>query len=128
VAEGGFESRFVVQFGLAVLAGLYYIVLAGTLSHGLRAGSNVLVVLLAQSAVLIGLIVSVTPRTGLLDYAATGRFPGLGPKLVFAGLTAILPNIIVAGRNPAFAAEILAGIGLAVFVRERLIRGLELKK
>ena len=128
LAAGGFESRFVVQFGLAVLAGLYYIAIAVTLSHGLKAGSNVLVVLLAQSAVLIGLIVSVTPRTGLLDYAATGRFPGLGPKLVFAGLTAVLPNVVVAGKDPVFAAEVLAGIGLAVFVRERLIRGLELKK
>jgi len=128
LAAGGFETRFVGRFGLAVLAGLYYIAVAGTLSHGLKAGSNVLVVLLAQSAVLIGLIVSITPRTGLLDYAATGRFPGLGPKLVFAGLTAVLPNVIVAGRDPAFAAEILAGIGLAVFVRERLIRRLELKK
>jgi hypothetical protein len=128
LACGGFEARFFLQFGLALLAGLYYMALAGMLSHGLRAGSNVLVILLAQSAVLLGLLFSVTPRTGLLDYAATGRFPGLGPKLAFAGLTAVLPNVIVAGRNPAFAAEVLAGLGLAVLVRERLVRGLELKK
>ncbi|MCK7476308.1 MAG: hypothetical protein M0C28_00995 [Candidatus Moduliflexus flocculans] len=80
LAVGGFESRFVVRFGLAVLAGLYYLAVAGALSHGLRAGSNVLVVLLAQAVVVIGLIVSVTPRTGLLDHAATGRFPGSAPS------------------------------------------------
>lgn len=128
LAVGGFESRFIGRFGLAVLAGLYYTAVAGTLSHGLRAGSNVLAFLLAQTAVVIGLIVSVTPGTGILDQAATGRFPGPGPKLVFAGLTAVLPNVIVAGRNPAFAVEVLAGIGLAVFLRERLVRRLELKK
>lgn len=128
LAAGGFEARFFVRFGLAVLAGLYYVALAGTLSRFLRAGSNVLVILLAQTGVLLGLLISVGPRTGILDYAATGRFPGIGPKLVFAGLTAILPNVVVYVRQPLFAAEVAFGLVLALAVLDRLIRRLELRK
>ena len=108
-AVGAFRPAFVVQFALALLAGSYYVALAGVLSHFLRAGSNVLALLLAQSAAVFGLIFSATSRTGLLDYAATGHFPGLGPKLLFGAFVAVLPNVVVSGRLPAFAAEVLAG-------------------
>jgi hypothetical protein len=125
---GAFEPAFVVRFGLALLAGLYYLALAGTLSYFLRAGSNVLVILLAQSAAVIGLLFSATSRTGFLDHLASGRFPGLGPKLLFGGLVAILPNVVVAGRLSVFAVEVLAGLGLACAVRRRLARAVELDK
>jgi len=127
LAAGGFESIFVLRFVLALVAGLYYVALAGVLSHFLRAGSNVLVILLAQSAVVLGLIFSAGPRAGLLDYAATGDFPGLGPKALFGALVAVLPNVIVSSRLTLFAGEVLAGLGLALLAQARLTRRLEIR-
>ncbi len=126
LAAGGFEPAFGLRFALALLAGFYYIALAGALSYVLRAGSNVLVLLLVQAAAVGALIFSTTARTGLLDHAATGEFPGWGPRLLFGALAAVLPNVVVSGRLPAFAAEVLAGLGLAVLVQSRLARRLEL--
>ena len=90
--------------------------------------SIALVLLLAQSAALVALLLSATSRTGFLDYAASGRFPGLGSKLLFGGLVAVLPNLVVSGRLAAFGAEILAGLALSLFVQHRLVRALELEK
>ena len=126
LAVGELRTDFAVRLGLALLAGLYYVALAGLLSHVLKGGSNVLALLLAQAGVVLALIFSVGSRTGLLDYAAAGRFPGAGPKFVFAGLVAVLPNVIVAGRPTVFAAEVAAGLAVLVLVRARLLAGLEL--
>lgn len=128
LAAGAFEPVFAVRFALGLLAGFYYIALAGTLSYFLRAGSNVLALLLAQSAAVVALLFSATSRTGFLDYVASGRFPGLGPKLLVGGLVAILPNVVVSGPLVVFAAEVLAGLGLALFAQGRLARTFELKK
>jgi hypothetical protein len=127
-AVGSFEPVFAVRFALALVAGLYYLALAGALSYFLRAGSNVLVLLLAQAALLVGLLFTATSRTGILDYAASGKFPGLGPKILFGGLVALLPNVIVSGRLVIFAAEVLAGLGLALVAQSRLARSAELEK
>jgi hypothetical protein len=128
VASGGFRPDFALRFGLGLIAGFYYMALAGVLSHFLRAGSNVLALLLVQAGALIGLIFSTTPRTGLLNYIASGRFPGLGPKLVFGSLVAIVPNVIVSGRLPLYAAEVLALLGLALAAQKRLTARLEIRK
>jgi hypothetical protein len=125
---GGFEPGFLVRFGLGLLAGFYYLAAAGVLSHFLKAGSNVLVLFLAQSAALVGLLVSTTPRAGLLDWLASGRFPGLGPALAAGGLVAVVPNLIVSGRLPAFALEVLVLLGLAVAAQKRLTGRLEIRK
>jgi hypothetical protein len=127
LVAGGFESVFVLRFALALVAGLYYVALAGVLSHFLRAGSNVLVILLAQTAAVLGLVFSADSRAGLLDYAAAGSFPGLGPKALFGGLVAVLPNVIVSSRPSVFTGEVLAGLGLALFALSRLTRRLEIK-
>jgi hypothetical protein len=127
-AVGSFEPVFAVRFALALVAGLYYLALAGALSYFLRAGSNVLALLLAQAALLVGLLFTATSRTGILDYAASGKFPGLGPKILFGGLVALLPNVIVSGRLVVFAAEVLAGLGLALVAQSRLARSAELEK
>jgi hypothetical protein len=127
-ARGELRADFAVRFALALVAGAYYVAAAGALSYVLKAGSNVLAVLLAQSAAVMALVFSATSRTGLLDYAATGRFPGIGDKLLFGALVAVLPNVIVSGRLPFFAAEIAAGLGLALFVQGRLARRLEIRK
>jgi len=126
MALGAFRASDIVRIGLALLAGLYYLALAGVLSHFLRGGSNVLALLLAQGAVLAALLFTVSARTGLLDYAASGRFPGLGPKLLFGGLALILPNVVVTGRPTIFAAAVLAGLVAALLVQTRLLRKLEL--
>ncbi len=128
LAVGEFDPLNAVRFALGLLAGFYYVGLAGTLSYFLRAGSNVLAVLLAQSAALVALLCSTTSRTGFLDYAATGRFPGFGPRLLFGGLVAVLPNLVVSGRLHAFSAEVLAGLALTLLVQSRLARRLELRK
>ncbi len=127
-AIGEIRPDFAVRFALALLVGAYYVAVAGTLSYVLRAGSNVLVILLAQAAAVMALVFSATPRTGLLDYAATGHFPGIGAKLLFGALVAVLPNVVVSGRLPVFAAEIAAGLGLALLVQGRLSRRLEIRK
>jgi hypothetical protein len=127
-ATGGFEAVHPAQFGLGLLAGFYYIALAGALSHFLKAGSNAAAVLLGQAAVVVALLFSVTSRTGFLDHAASGRFPGPGPALLFGGLVAVLPNVIVSPKLSIFGAEILAGLVLALFVQGRLLRRLELRK
>ena len=127
-AVGAFRPVLAAQFALSLLAGIYYVALAGALSHFFRAGSNVLIILVAQSAAVLGLIFSATARTGFLDYAAAGRFPGLGPKLLFAAFVAVLPNVVVSGRLLVFAAEVAAGAGLAFFVQGRLARRLEIRK
>lgn len=127
-AVGGFEAGFFPRFGLSLLAGTYYVALAGVLSHWLKAGSNVVALLLAQSAALALLVSSATAKPGLLDYAAGGPITGLGPRLLFGALVAVLPNVVVSGRLPLYAAEVLAGLGLAVFVQGRLVRGFEIRK
>ena len=128
LALGEFRPVYAAQFGMGLLAGFYYLALAGTLSYFLRAGSNTLVLLLAQSAALVGLLSSATSRTGFLDYAASGRFPGISSKLLFGGLVAILPNLVVSRRLVAFGALVLAGLALSLFVQHRLVRALELGK
>jgi len=128
LALGEFRPVHAAQFGLGLLAGFYYIGLAGALSYFLKAGSNTLVLLLTQSAAVIALLFSATSRTGFLDYAASGRFPGLASKLLFGGLVAVLPNVIVSGRLAAFGAEVLAGLALSLFVQHRLALALELNK
>ena len=128
LAVGAFEPVLAARFGLALLAGAYYLALAGTLSHFLRAGSNVLIILLAQAAVVVGLLATVTSRAGLLDYAASGRFPGAGAKLLFGALVAVLPNVVVSGRLTVFAVVVAAGLVLALFAQGRLSRALELRR
>lgn len=126
ISLGAFRASDLVRIGLALIAGLYYVALAGILSHFLRGGSNVLALLLAQAAVLVALLFTVSARTGLLDHAASGRFPGLGPKLLFGGLALILPNVVVTGRPTLFAAGVLAGLLAALLIRTWLLRRLEL--
>lgn len=127
-AIGELRPDFAVRFALVLVAGAYYVAVAGTLSYVFKAGSNVLALLLAQSAAVMALVLSATSRAGLLDYAAAGRFPDIGAGLLFGALVAVLPNIVVSGRLPFFAAEIAAGLGLALLVQARLARRLELRK
>lgn len=126
LAAGRFKAVLVAQFALGLLVGLYYVGLAGVLSHFLRAGSNVVAVLMAQTAALLVLLLTTTARTGLLDYAASGRFPGIGPGLAFGVLVAVVPNLVTSPALFSFGWEVAAGLGLALLVHGRLVGRLEL--
>jgi hypothetical protein len=125
---GKLEPVHAAQFGLGLLAGIYYAGVAGALSYVLRAGSNTLVLLLAQSAVLIGLLFSATSRAGFIDGLAAGRFTGLGSRLTAAGLVAVLPNLVVSRRLSVFGFEVMAGLALAILAQAWLSRRLELER
>ena len=126
--RGTFDPGSAVQFGLGLLAGAYYVAAAGALSHVLAAGANVVVILLAQAVSLIGLILSTTFRTGFIDHLAAGRFVDVKSRLLFAGLTAVFPNLIVSRRLARGGLVVVAGLGLALLFQRARLRRLELRK
>jgi hypothetical protein len=128
LAIGRFDPVFLLQFALALLGGFYYIGLAGALSHFLKAGSNVVMILLAQFGAFISLLYSATSRTGFIDCLETGRFPGLGPRLEFFGFVAVFPNLAVSPRLAAGGFLIAAGLALALLFQRVRLRRLELRK
>lgn len=128
IACGKFDPVTIPQFGLGLLAGFYYIGAAGTLSHFLKAGSNVVVILLVQAAGLIGLLFSATSRTGFIDYLGTGRFPDLGSKLLFVGFTSVFPNLIVSPRLLRGGFTVAAGLAILLLFQKALVGRLELRK
>jgi hypothetical protein len=128
VAGGTFEPGLALQFGLGLLAGFYYVGLAGLLSYRLKAGSNVVAILLVQAAGLLGMILSATPRTGFVDFLGTGRFPDLGSRLLFFGFTAVFPNLIVSKRLFQGALAVVAGLALTLFLQRVRIRRLDLRR
>jgi hypothetical protein len=127
LVRGTFAAAAVPQFGLGLLAGAYYVGVAGALGLVLRAGSNVVVLLLGQAAALIGLILSTAARSGFIDHLVSGRFPDLGSKLLFAGLAAVFPNLAVAPRLHRGGAVALAGLLLSLLLQRVRLRRLELK-
>ncbi len=128
LALGRFEPATAAQFGLGLLAGAYYVGLAGALSYALRAGANAVVVLFVQAGALVGLLFSVTNRTGLVDHLATGTFPGARARLLFAGLVALLPNLSVARKLSAGGLVVAAALGLCLAIQRLLANRLEVKK
>lgn len=126
--RGAFEPFCLAQFGLGLLAGLYYLALAGALSYVLRAGSNVVVILLIQAGAVVALLLSATSRVGFIDHLGDGRFPDLGSRLLFFGLASLFPNLIVSRRLLPGALAVAAGLAAALIVQKALARRLELDK
>ncbi len=124
--RGTFEAFTLAQFGLGLLAGLYYLALAGALSYFLKAGSNVVIILLVQAAAVVGLLLSVTSRAGFIDHLGDGRFPDLGSRLLLAGLSSVFPNLIVSRRLLPGALAVGAGLAAALFAQKAMTRRLEL--
>jgi len=112
----------------ALLAGVYYVMLGGLLSHYLKGGSNVLVLIVAQAAVFIGLLFSATQKGGFLDLFTSGHFPDFAAKLEFLAFAAVIPNVIVAGRLQSYALWIAGLSALVLFIQWMKIRRLELKR
>jgi hypothetical protein len=127
-ARGTFEAFFLAQFGLGLLAGLYYLALAGALSYFLKAGSNVVVMLLVQAAAVVSLLLSAASRAGFIDHLGDGRFPDLGSRLLLFGFASLFPNLIVSRRLLLGALAVGAGLAAALAIQKTLARRLELHK
>jgi hypothetical protein len=123
-----FSPFSALQFGLGLLAGFYYISAAGALSHFLKAGSNVVVILLVQAAAVLGLLFSATSRTGFIDHLGTGRFPDLKSRLLFLGLASVFPNLIVSPRLLRGGLAVAAGLLVALLIQRARVRRLELRR
>ncbi len=126
--RGGFEAFSLAQFGLGLLAGLYYLALAGALSYFLKAGSNVVVILLVQAVAVVALLLSATSHLGFIDHLSDGRFPDLGSRLLFLGSASLFPNLIVARRLFAGAFAVGVGLAAALAVQKAVVRCLELDR
>jgi hypothetical protein len=127
-ARGAFTPFWLAQFGLGLLVGLYYVAAAAALSHFLRAGSNVVMVLLVQTVGLVGLLLAATSHTGFIEELETGRFAGLKSRLLFFGLSFVFPNLIVSRRLIPGLSAVAAGLVLALAFQRARLRRLELRK
>ena len=122
------EGYHGLQFVVGVVVGFYYVCVGGLLSHYLRAGSNVLAVVLGQVLVFVGLFFMVTQRGGFIDYLTEGRFPTLAAKAEFVGLIVFIPNI-VGIRKYLVGGIMVAGLAVAFLGWQWIkIRRLELRK
>jgi hypothetical protein len=116
--------------GLAVslCAGVYYIGLGGLLGHFLEGGSNVLVLIVAQAAAFVGLIVDASGGHRFLETLVTGAFSGPGEQMRFIVLAGILPNILVAVPLRRHAPWILLAAGALFLIQVLIVRRSELRE
>lgn len=112
-AAGRLPPDAFVRFLTSLAVGAYYAALGCLLGHVLEAGSNVLVVVLAQGAVVVTLLVSAARRSGFLDFLSSGEFPDLLSRAKFALLAAAFPNVVLARPLRPHVFEILALAGAA---------------
>jgi hypothetical protein len=124
-----FPGGFLARFLNGQLAGVYYVALAGFLSLFLRAGSNVLLVILGQVGLLASLFLSLAAqKTAWIDRLAASSFPGLAEKLEFLAVAAIFPNAMI-GQRPGILTLGLAILALSwVVLQWTFITTLELRK
>lgn len=128
VGTGSFSALSLVQFGLGVLVGVYYLLAGGLLSFFFKGGSNVLLLILGQVFLVIGLFLSATQRTGLIDLLTADALPNAAAKLEFFLLAAPFPNILINRRSAVFILG-LAVLGGLWFGLQRLkVRSLEILK
>jgi hypothetical protein len=125
---GNFSTIYLLQFLAGTLIGAYYVSLSGWLSFYFKGGSNVMIVIIAQLASLIGLFLSATQKAGFIDQLEKGSFPTLVAKLKFMGVVLIFPDILSANRYLpyCFLPMVFACVFLAL--QWQKLRGLELKK
>ncbi len=125
LARGEFGPRDVVRFLAALCAGAYFGALGGLLGTWIRAGSNVLAVLLAQAAGLAASVAAAGSDSGWLGLLDPGRLNAAG-RLRFAALLLVFPNLCASPGRLGFAVlcAALAGLAFAGFVMR--LRRLEL--
>jgi len=123
-----FSSLYLLQFIAGVIAGIYYLSLAGLLSFFFKGGSNVLIVILGQVFLLIGLFLSVSQRPGFIDYLDQAPFPDLFSRVKFFALAAVFPNAVVAKRFIGYALGIAVLSLLFLSLQRAKIQKLELQR
>jgi NADH:ubiquinone oxidoreductase subunit K len=107
---------------------VYYILAGGLLSFFFRGGSNALLIVLAQVFLVIGLFVSATQRTGLIDLLTADVLPNAAAKIEFFLLAVFLPNVIITRRSAAFILGLAILAGLWFSLQRLKVRSLELLK
>lgn len=122
LGPGDFEagSGELQRLAVSLLAGIYYVAFGGLLGHFLEAGSNVLALVIAQAAALIGLLLDAARGSRLLESLASGTFSGLGEQLKFVALAGVLPNLLIADSLRRYALW-LASAAAALFLLQALI-------
>jgi len=128
LATRQFAALFFLQFGTGILAGLYYLALAGFLSFFLRAGTNVIIVILGQFVILFGLLLSAAQKPEWIERLNSSSLSGLAAKLEFLALAVVIPNVIVAARSwlSILGVGVLAGLFFGLQLLK--VRSLELRK
>ncbi len=119
---------FALQFAAGTLAGLYYQSLAGFLSFFLRAGSNVLVIILGQALGIFCLFLSGAQRPEWLKGLVSNSFSGWAARMEMLAVAAVFPNIIVV--RGAWWSVLAVGLLAGVFfgLQRMKIRALELRR
>ena len=128
LATRQFEARALGQFAAGVLVGLYYVAVAGFLSFFLRAGSNVLIILLGQVLLFVGFLFTAAQRMGLVERLTASSFPGIGAKLEFLAVSFVLPNIAIALRTRLSVLGLGAMMAFFFILQVWKVKSLELRK
>ncbi|MFZ2054021.1 MAG: hypothetical protein WAU81_07465 [Candidatus Aminicenantales bacterium] len=128
LATRQFAALFLLQFGTGIVAGLYYLALAGFLSFFLRAGTNALLVILGQALGFFGLLLAATQRPEWIERVTPSSLPGLAAQLEFLALAVVFPNVLVAARSwmTILGVGVLAGLFFGLQLLK--VRSLELRK
>lgn len=128
LATHQFAIAFLLQFVAGVLAGLYYLALAGFLSSFLKAGTNVLLIILGQVLLLFGLLIWASQSPEWVERLAPSSFSIFTAKLEFLALAAVFPNLVTARRSWPLILELSLLAGLFFGLQLLKIWSLELRK
>jgi len=128
LAVGDFPAQSLLPLGMGLVAGIYYIALAGWLSFYLRGGSNVLIIILGQLSLFIYLLFSVTQNSGFIDCLTSGRFPDWGSRLKFLLFLGLFPNILASEKHFVYGFSVIGLVFLFLLLQKAKLRSLELRK
>jgi len=106
--NGTFPAKTAIPlFLMALVVGIYFVLLGNTLSLFLKGGSNAMIVIVAQTAVFVWQMMSLNRREGFLAHLETGAFPDFGARLGFMGIAAVIPNLLIQSRFVLYGLEFL---------------------
>lgn len=126
-SSGGVGWTTLTGYAIGLLAGYYYVAMAGLLSYFVKSGSNTVLFIILQVAAFFVLMFSAASRSGLLEQIGAGRFHDLRSRLIVRGMAAVFPNLAVLGRLRGLWWQVLAGVLIGLIVQKRLAGRVELK-
>jgi len=131
--QGDFSWAMFSSFFAGLMAGLYYISLAGLLGLRLRSGSNVLAIILIQVFLFLGLLVTSTSGASgrdIIDLLISGQPQGSRERFILFSFLALWPNALTSRtyRSLGFKLEALALIFLFLGLQAWRLGRLELKR